>query len=266
MTDTLAAASVPRARATRRAGPWPWLLADWVDAAFLHWAVDPAALAPYVPFPLDRWRGEAYASVVCFTQRRLRPRFGGTLAALLTAPIAEHAFCNLRAYVRVAGVPGICFLREWIPNRLALRLGPATYGLPYRFGRLRQGADPGRGGVRHEVAAAEGRLAFALDAGSAVARPVDPLSRDAFLLERYAAFVRGPRDDRGFRIAHAPWPARVADVEIDDLGLLAAHAPWLAGARLVGGHLSPGVVDVRIGRPAVVGDPDRRWLPAMAPA
>src|SRR3954468_8585870 len=160
MSETTAAARVPAARATRRAGAWPWLLADWVDAAFLHWAVDPRVLAPHVPFPLDRWRGEAYVSVVCFTQRRLRPRFGGTLAALLTAPIAEHAFCNLRTYVRVGGVPGICFLREWIPNRLALLLGPATYGLPYRFGRLRTSGDDGRGSVRHEVEGGEGRLAF----------------------------------------------------------------------------------------------------------
>src|SRR3954469_18867484 len=112
MSDTVALHRAGRARAPRRAAPWPWLLADWVEAAFVHWAVDPALLAPHVPFPLDRWRGEAYVSVVCFTQRRLRPRFGGSLAALLTAPIAEHAFCNLRAYVRVGGVPGICFLRE----------------------------------------------------------------------------------------------------------------------------------------------------------
>ncbi|MBA3847913.1 MAG: DUF2071 domain-containing protein [Planctomycetes bacterium] len=248
--------ATPSANARRRLhapGKAPWFLADWRDAVFVHWAVDPEVLQPFVPFTLDRWRGEAYVSVVAFTQRRLRPRFGDAATAWLTAPIATHAFCNLRTYVRVGDERGICFLHEWIPNRLALVLGPLTYGLPYRFGRLRYHADDRHGRYRQRVEAGDHRLAFDAFAGSGATRPVDALGRDHFLLERYNAFVRGGRGAYGFRIWHRPWPARVADIELIDDGLLAAQAPWLEGARLVGGHHSPGVDDVWIGRPAEVG-------------
>jgi len=33
---------------------------------------------------------------------------------------------------------GIFFIAEWIPNRLAVLIGPRMYGLPYRLGRLNQ--------------------------------------------------------------------------------------------------------------------------------
>src|SRR3954469_204377 len=114
----------------------PLFVADWLDAVFIHFAVVPAALQPYVPFELDTRDGVAYVSLVAFTQRRLRPSIGGRIAEVLSAPLACHEFLNVRTYVRVDGEVGIHFLAEWIPNRLAALLGPPMYGLPYRVGRL----------------------------------------------------------------------------------------------------------------------------------
>ena len=48
-------------------------IADWVDATFVHYAVPPERLQPFVPFELDTFGGAAYLSLVAFTQRRLRP-------------------------------------------------------------------------------------------------------------------------------------------------------------------------------------------------
>src|SRR5215203_7281033 len=111
-------------------------VADWMDVAFIHFRVDPTLLQPSVPFELDLFDGDAYVSIVSFTQRRLRPTFGGRLTELLAAPLAEHEFLNLRTYVKHDGDVGIYFLAEWIPNRLAQFIGPKLYGLPYRLGRL----------------------------------------------------------------------------------------------------------------------------------
>src|SRR3982751_4891898 len=112
-------------------------VADWVDAMFVHFAIDQSKLQPMVPLPLDCLDGQAYVSLVAFTQRNLRPRVGGALAAWLATPLASHEFLNVRTYVRLGRTRGIFFLAEWIPNRLAVLIGPRTYGLPYRLGRLR---------------------------------------------------------------------------------------------------------------------------------
>src|SRR4051812_6499459 len=146
-----------------RPGERPLLLADWADVLFVHFAVDPEALQPHVPFELDLFRGRAYVSVVAFTQRRLRPRVGGRLAAIISRPLAEHEFLNVRTYVRHGGERGIYFLSEWIPNRIACAVGPVMYGLPYRLARTtyRCDADPSQPGrFSGSVDTRAGRLAW----------------------------------------------------------------------------------------------------------
>src|SRR5206468_10058327 len=85
---------------------------------------------------LDLHGGDAFVSLVAFTQMRLRPARGGRIAEILVTPLAEHAFLNLRTYVRVEDEQAIYFLADWIPNRLAALVGPRTIGQPYRLGRL----------------------------------------------------------------------------------------------------------------------------------
>ncbi|KAB2637815.1 MAG: hypothetical protein DVB25_09270, partial [Verrucomicrobia bacterium] len=87
----------------------PFLLADWSDAVFLHYAVKPEALQPFVPFPLDLRDGVAYVSLVAFTMKNMRPRVGGKWTAGLFKPIATHEFLNVRTYVKHKGEPGIYF-------------------------------------------------------------------------------------------------------------------------------------------------------------
>src|SRR5580765_4040210 len=129
-------------------------VADWIDALFVHFAVEPGVLQPLVPLELDCLDGRAYVSLVAFTQRKLRPTVGGALAAWLATPLASHEFLNIRTYVRHGDTRGIFFLAEWIPNRLAALIGPRTYGLPYRLGRLRYD------GCEREIDAAGLRLHF----------------------------------------------------------------------------------------------------------
>lgn len=114
----------------------PLFLADWERAVFIHYEVDAEILQREVPFQLDLREGKAYVSLVAFTMRRMRPRFGGRFAEWLFKPIATHEFLNVRTYVRHNGEPGIYFLAEWLSNPLSVHLGPRTFGLPYRFGRI----------------------------------------------------------------------------------------------------------------------------------
>lgn len=230
--------------------------ADWLRAAFLHFALDPADLQPAIPFALDCFEGRAYVSLVAFTMRRMRLRRGGRAAALLTAPIASHPFLNVRTYVTHAGEPGIYFMTEWLPNRLSLLLGPPVFGLPYRLGRLGYEHRHEAGRIAGTVTApgTPGALrytaGFDLDARYDLCRPG---TLDAFLLERYTAYTWHRGKGRRFRVWHRPWAVAPLDARLEDTSLLAASGPWIDAARFAAAHYTPGVRDVWMGRPARVG-------------
>jgi uncharacterized protein YqjF (DUF2071 family) len=227
----------------------PLFLADWIDAVFVHFAVEPADLQPQIPFELDLFDGRAYLSLVAFTQRKLRPCFGGRLTQWLSGPIAEHEFLNVRTYVRVHGEPAIHFIVEWIPNRLAIILGPPTYGLPYRFGQIEYRAGVEGDEFEGDVTA-DGRLSYrAMIPGDAPMEPAAPESLDEFLLERYTAFTCCRGVARRFRIHHAPWPQAPLELRLTEDSLLQNSGVWPRSTRFIGASFSPGVHDVLIGWP-----------------
>lgn len=249
---TTATASVELSKAGRRrmlakAGE-PLFLARWDRAVFIHYEADPVVLQREVPFPLDLREGRAFVSLVAFTLLRMRPRLGGRLGEWLFKPIASHEFLNVRTYVRPAGEPGIFFLAEWLSNPLSVRLGPRSFGLPYRFGHLRYTHAHGDGGILGTVAASEGRLAYHAIIPAASFDPSETESRTEFLLERYTAFTceRGRR--RLFRVWHEPWHQTPIDVEVTADDLLASTGQWWRSAEYVGANYSPGV-EVWMGRP-----------------
>ena len=243
-TDLSAAAQERFARLEGR----PRFLADWDDALFLHYAIDPAVLRPHVPFELDLRDGMAYISLVAFTQRRLRPVLFPA-ARWLMRPLAEHAFLNVRTYVWHGDERGIFFLIEWVPSRSACLIGPRLYGLPYRLAALDYRHDRGAEELTGVVTTASHLAYCAHVEATATPQPCEPGSLDEFLLERYIAFTERRRRRRAFRIWHPPWPqVRVDGVSIDG-GLLTHACPWMRQAELMGGNFSAGVHDVCIGPP-----------------
>jgi uncharacterized protein YqjF (DUF2071 family) len=209
-----------------------------------------------VPFELDTFKGDAYVSVVAFTQSRLRPVIGGRITAMMSAPLAEHEFLNLRAYVRVNGEPAIYFISEWIPNRLAALIGPRMYGLPYRLGAVRH---EHAGNVKRGcVVAPGGRFEYraAMETTASYTRATSS-SRDHFLLERYLATTCGKNVARCFRVAHAPWPQCAAKAELFDTSLLRSVGRWTDDLELVGANYSPGAAGVEISPPARITFPAR---------
>jgi uncharacterized protein YqjF (DUF2071 family) len=230
----------------------PLFYADWVRAVFIHYEVDAAALQRDVPFELDLRDGSAYVSLVAFTLRNMRPRFGGKLAAFFFKPIATHEFLNVRAYVRHHGETGIYFLAEWLANPLSVRLGPPAFGLPYRLGRFQYHHNHEQGGLHGLVATPDNsaRLEYAatIDPAAPFAS-CDPGSRDEFLMERYTAFTARNSARRLFRIWHPTWPQTAIDISTPDTSLLTQNWAWFKDARLIGANYSPGVSDVSMGRP-----------------
>ena len=220
-------------------------LGNWERVVFIHYEADPEALQRQVPFELDLWHGRAIVSVVAFSMRRLRPAFGGKFTERLLMPMAHHEFCNVRAYVRSAGLPGIYFMAEWVNNPLSRLLGPAVYGLPYRFGRIAYQH-------QHERGCLSGRVTDSFSCAGklppgAEFRVCRPASRDEFLLERYSAFTRHRGIDRFFHIWHTPWLQTAIDMEEWRGQLLHKTGAWFDSARLIGANYSPSAVDIWMG-------------------
>lgn len=247
LTGSLSAAA--RQRILSRRGE-PLFIADWEDVLMIHFEVDPKDLQLAVPFELDLWDGCAFVSVVAFTIRGMRPRFGGRLSAWLCRAVATHPFLNVRTYVRHGDETGIHFLAEWLPNRLAVRLGPSMFGLPYRYGKIDYHHTWRTGDLHGSVTDANAALVYRgqTDPGARF-DPCENGSLTEWLMERYTAFnCTGSR--RGFfRVWHPPWPQSPIEVELEDEALLRRNWRWFESARLIGGNHSPGVRGVWMGFP-----------------
>jgi uncharacterized protein YqjF (DUF2071 family) len=252
-TETTSAAA--RRRILSHSGE-PLFLADWMRVLMIHFEVDAEALQRTVPYQLDLRDGRAFVSLVAFTMEKMRPRHGGKLGAWLCRPIATHDFLNVRTYVRHGGEPGIHFLAEWLSSWLAVKLGPTTFGLPYRHGRINYEHNWSNRSIRGQVVDARTNARFAyradFETGTPNFVPCENGSLDEWLMERYTAFNCVGGRQKFFRIWHPPWPQREAKVELQDLSLLRKNWPWFADARVVGANFSHGLEAVWMGRPHLV--------------
>lgn len=231
---------------------WPLFYSDWDRALFIHFDVDPDVLQPQIPFELDLYRGKAIVSLVAFTMRNLRLAIGGRLSALLTAPVATHPLLNVRTYIRHQDQGGIFFMTEWIPNRLSILIGPRTYGLPYRYGKLNYQHNHETGTLKGKVTPGNNTGRFAYEAAIETKTTYKPCTTGTlshFLLERYTAFTKWRKQAKLFRIWHQPWLQTQLDVTITDDSALKASGTWYQASRLVGANYSPGTKKVWMARP-----------------
>ncbi len=226
-------------------------LADWTDFTVLNFSLSPERLRPHVPYPLDLHNGQAWVSLVWFNLRRLRPVHTGLLGRWLFRPVSDFPFLNVRTYVRPATGPGICFLAEWIPNRLSTAIGPITYGLPYHRGRFAAEIRPTAGTASLRIDAPGHAAPFVLTAprNCRGAAECPSGSVDAFLLERYQAYTMWRGRGRRFHVAHAPWKAVRIDWVRYDLGFLCDVFPWLSAAEFRLAHRCTGLTNVGMGFP-----------------
>jgi uncharacterized protein len=245
--------AMARQRMLARRGE-PLFIAGWKNVLMLHFEVDAEALQQAVPYELDLWRGKTFVSLVAFTMRGMRPRVGGKAAALLFRPIATHDFLNVRTYVRHGDERGIHFIAEWLTSRLAVLLGPRTFGLPYHHGRIDYHHDWQNGLLADRVVDVKSGAGLSYTAPLAEPVTFEPCaegSLEEWLMERYTAFNSAGRS-RFFRVWHPPWPQCAAAVAIEDQSLLMKNWPWFAQAHFAGANFSPGFDTVWMGRPFFV--------------
>jgi len=183
----------------------------WERLLFLHWARDPAQVAPLLPagLSLDLFEGRAWMAATPFTLTGLRP------TALPPVPaLSRFHELNARTYVQRDGVPGVWFFSLDAASRLAVFGARRFYKLPYYHARM-------------EVSEREGTIRYAsrrTHAGAPAASfeaewtPGTPLGESApgtlafFLTERYVLFAADGRGLHRARVHHPPWLLHTAAV------------------------------------------------------
>ncbi len=223
----------------------------WRDLTLVHWAVDPAAVARFMPPGVrpDTYAGRTYVGLVPF--RMVDAGFRDGPAVPWFGTFLET---NVRLYsVDANGRRGIVFL-SLDTDRLAVVLGArAALRLPYRWAQMRYDVRTVDDAAHHTY---EARLRRpGVGASRLVVRVGDrrePTELDHFLTARWGLHTRAWGRTLYVPNAHRPWPLHDAEVLALDDGLVASVG--LSGTtRRTPDHVafSPGVT-TRFGRPSRV--------------
>jgi uncharacterized protein len=195
---------LPVAHRESSATTWIWQQ-TWSEVLFLHWRVAAADVRPHVPAALtiDTWEGDAWVSLVLF-RLSVRPAWLPPVPGLSSLVEA-----NLRTYVSLDERPGIHFLSIHANNRWAMALARLLTPLPYQQAAIDYRA--GQAGCSCTLhAGREPECHLSLHATMlAPQSPTSDGSREAWLLERYRAYV--PYDRSAYK---APTGGR-GDVQTD---------------------------------------------------
>jgi len=231
----------------------------WRDVAFLHWAVDPARVAPLLPVGTrpDVLDGATYVGLIPFRMQRI-----GLLGTPGIPYLGSFAETNVRLYsVDAEGRRGVVF-RSLDAERLVPVLAARWAArLPYAWScmRIEHVDDRWTYSCRRRWPGPAGaHSGLTLRVGRRLPAP-DPL--DQFLTARWGLHRPGRHGLAYWPNEHPAWPLHAAEVvDLDDSLVPAAGLSGISGPP-DSVLFSPGV-DVRFGpvvRPARAPCPSGRW-------
>lgn len=220
----------------------------WSDAVFLHWRIDPADAAPWLPAGTRADTtpdGATWVGLIPFRLERT------TFPPLPAVPwLGTFLETNVRLYaVDDQGRRSVVFRGLDAQHLLPVLAARVGLGLPYRWARMRsrQEGDVLRYASERLEGAGRPRTRMA------VRRTAEPVREDAladFLTSRWAMHVHHLGATRYWRNEHEAWPLFRAElVDLDDELLAAAGFPALAGRAPDSVLHSPGVT-TRFSAPA----------------
>ena len=224
---------------------------DWMHLTFVHWAVDPAMVAPFMPQGVqpDVFDGASYVALVPFSMEHI---------GLFGAPAVPYLGTFLETNVRLYGVDqlgrrGVVFCSLEASRLLTVAITRWSTGLNYLWARMRMERD----GDRLEYTT---RRRWPGPRGAAsrivvrVGEEIDPTPLEQFLTARWGLFLPDRRGrTRYWPNEHPAWPLRAATLEdLDDELMTVAGFPELADQSPISVLHSHGV-HVRFGprRPSV---------------
>jgi uncharacterized protein YqjF (DUF2071 family) len=190
----------------------------WQDLTFLHWAVDPGDVERWMPPGVrpDTLGGATYVGLICFRMA------GAGIAHGPAVPwLGSFLETNVRLYsVDRTGRRGIVFLSLDASRAAVVAAARATYGLPYRWARMRYARDG-------DVHSYDARLRRPRNRTSShvvvrVGARRDSTELDDFVSARWGLHVRHWGRTLYIPNRHEVWPLHDAEVlDLDD-GLVAS--------------------------------------------
>jgi uncharacterized protein YqjF (DUF2071 family) len=187
----------------------------WTNLLFLHWTMDPAEIQRTLPdgLTVDTFGGDAYAGVVPFFMRGVRP------AWLPPVPwLSNFQELNVRTYVHTSdGTPGVWFYSLDCNQPVAVWTARTFFHLPYFHARMdweiEKGALRYRSRQKPDAVTAEYHYQCASIAPAAT-RPADADDLEFFLLERYYLFSKDQDGNlRRGQVAHDPYRFSLSNPE-----------------------------------------------------
>ncbi|MFI9819977.1 YqjF family protein [Streptomyces sp. NPDC052013] len=227
--------------------PRPLLTQSWLDLAFLHWAADPADVAPLLPSGTvpDTLDGVTYVGLVAFRMHRV-----GWLGLPGVPYLGDFPETNVRLYsVDAHGRRGVVFLSLDASRLIPVAVGRLGFRMPYVWSRM--AVRHGTGTVTYTSSR---RWPGPRGAGSRITvrvgeRIEEPTELEHFLTARWG--MHGAFFGRSVYLpnAHPRWPLHRAELlDCDEELVVAAGLPEPDGDP-VSVLYSPGV-PARFGRPA----------------
>jgi uncharacterized protein YqjF (DUF2071 family) len=208
----------------------------WSDLTFLHWRVEPDAVAPLLPAGIvpDEHDGSTWVGLIPFLLDR---------ATLFGSPPVPYVGAFVEVNVRLYGVDatgrrGVVF-RSLEASRLAAVLAArAVFGLPYEWART--SLDHDGDVIRYRSRRHGGGPASLIAARPGARIQPDPLAD--FLTARWGMFTARGGRTRFHPNVHEPWPVHAAELlEFDDELVAAAGLPGVTDRAPDSMLFSPGV-------------------------
>lgn len=227
--------------------PRPLLTQQWLDLAFVHWAVAPDAVAGLLPEGTvpDVLDGVTYVGLVAFRMHRV-----GWLRSPGVPYLGTFPETNVRLYsVDAHGRRGVVFRSMDAARLIPVVMGRVGFRLPYLWSRMAVRAEddlitytssrrwPGPRGAHSRIVLRKGE------------RILEPTALEHFLTARWGMHNAFFGDVGYLPNEHPSWPLHRARLVACEENLLEAAGLSAPSEEPVSVLYSPGV-PVRLGRPA----------------
>jgi len=215
--------------------PRPFLAARWSHIILLTFEAPEDLIRRSIPPGVepDFWVGRTHVSLVAL--QMLDVRIKGWRIPGFTA----HSQVNFRTYVRMAGEPGVWFIRQFVSSRLVAAVGRLRYGEPFWPTPIRSRVVDLHDEVRAEYGVGPAAFGWHVNVtGSRAAQVPPPDSAEHHFIERRFACRTRPDGNLGvFRVNHPAWAVRdvrAVDYRIDFGSLYGAEWEFLNRAQPAG--------------------------------
>jgi uncharacterized protein YqjF (DUF2071 family) len=221
-----------------------FLDAQWRKLVMINYVVDPAILAPYVPYntELDLWDGKCYVSLIGFM-------FVDTKVMKMKIPFhINFEEINLRFYVKYGNnieyKRGVVFIKEIVPRPALTFVANTLYNENYETFPTRHSWVEGDDTLTVEYGWKKGEWNTIKVIADKVPVDIKPYSEEEFITEHFWGYTKtGAATTSEYEVAHPRWqiyPIKEYAIDVDFKAVYGADFAFLQQEEPVSVYLAEG--------------------------